>query len=294
MVSSMKIGRFYKVEFYLNWYFLGLLGLFFVAGVLDRGLVVFGSVIAHELTHVFAARKMDVAVSEVELLPFGGVARMNDELTLSPGRELYVAMAGPLCNMVLFIMGLAVKKYGWLSGDLLSFFLQCNIMVAFFNMLPALPLDGGRIYRAYLARREGFRYATYRTALLGQVFGVTIFIFGVTGIILRVSGLDIVVVGLFLFYSATREKRMGSYLFIRHLAQKKSELNRQGVLPAHTLVTVETSRLIDVVRPFVPDKFHLVFLVNKDGHFQGVIGEEDIINALLTKGANTPVGTLRK
>jgi len=290
----MKIGRIWGVEFFLNWFFLALLGLFFVAGILDRGLIVFGSVIAHELTHVFIARRMGVRVSEVELLPFGGVARMDKELTLNPRRELYVAAAGPMCNVALFLAGLAFKNYGWWSGDLLVFFLRCNIMLAGFNLLPALPLDGGRIYRAYLARREGFRSATYRTALLGQVFGAVIFVLGVTGVFLHVNGLDVVFVGLFLFYAAAREKKAGSYLFIRHLAQKKEELYREGVLPARTLATLETSRLVDVVRPFVPDKFHLVVLLDKGGRFEGVIGEVEIIDALLTKGANIPVGALRK
>lgn len=291
---SMKIGRFWGVNYYLNWFFLALLGLFFVAGILDRGLVVFGSVIAHELAHVFAARRISIGVSEVELLPFGGVARMDKELALSPGRELYVAAAGPLCNVLLFLTGLAFKKYGWWAGGLLPFFLQCNLMLAGFNMLPALPLDGGRICRAYLARRVGFRHATYYSALLGQVFGTAVFIFGIAGIILRTCGLDIVLVGLFLFYAATREKKAGPYYFIQHLAQKTGELCRAGVLPARTVVALETSRLIEVVRAFVPDKFHLVVLVDDDGHFKGVMGESEVVDALLTKGADISVGTLGK
>jgi len=290
----VKIGRLADVEIHLNNMFLALLGLFFVAGVLGKGLITFSVVLLHELAHVAVARRLGVHVSDVELLPFGGVSRMGGEVVTNPTREVYVAAAGPAANLILFGLGTTLKSYGVWHEEFGSFFLQCNLMVAAFNLLPALPLDGGRVLRAYLARRVGFKQATYRAAWWGQSWGVAVFLAGLVGLAAGMSGLDIAITGLFLFYAATREKSLAPYHFIRHLAGKKNELAAAGVLPAEPLVALDTVRLGEVVRTFVPQRFHLVLLLDKDWKYRGVVSEAQIIDTLLSEGVNVPMGDLNK
>lgn len=288
----MKLGRVAGVEIHLNNMFLALLGLFFVAGVLGKGLIAFTVVLLHEFAHVAVARHLGVHVSDVELLPFGGVSRMGGEVVTNPSREVLVAAAGPAANLFLFGIGTTLQHYGIWHDELGTFFLQCNLMVAAFNLLPALPLDGGRVLRAYLARRIGFKMATHRAAWWGQYWGVAIFLAGLAGLAMGMSGLDIAITGLFLLYSATREKTLSPYHFIRHLSQKKSELGEAGVLPGEPLVAFETVRLGDIVKNFVPQRFHLVLVLDQDLGYAGVITETQIVDALLTLGVDTPIGAL--
>jgi len=203
-----------------------------------------------------------------------------------------VAAVGPATNLLLFGLGTALKNIGLWDNDLGPFFLQCNLMVAAFNLLPALPLDGGRVYRAYLARRIGFKKATYRAAWWGQFWGAAIVLGGAAGLAAGMSGLDIVVTGLFLLYAAINEKSLASYHFIRHLAQKKKELASTGVLPGEPLVSFDTVRLGDITRLFVPKRFHLVLLLDKDYQYRGVVSEAQIVDALLKDGMDIPVGSL--
>jgi len=203
----MRLGRLMGVDLYLNPFFVALLALFFVAGVLGRGLVAFGVVLVHEMAHALAARRLGVSLDDVELLPFGGVVRAGAELAVDPVREIYIAAAGPASNLVMFGMGVAAKNYGLWHTDLGPFFLQCNLLVAAFNLLPALPLDGGRIYRACLSGRMGIGRATYRAARLGQFWAVIIAVAGALGMWAGYCGLDIPVTALFLLYAATREQR---------------------------------------------------------------------------------------
>lgn len=290
----MKVGRINGVNINLNNGFLALLGLFFIAGVLGKGLIAFAVVLLHEMAHIAAARWFGVNVSDVELLPFGGVSRIGGEVVFDPSREVYVAAVGPATNLLLFGLGTALKNNGLWDNDLGPFFLQCNLMVAAFNLLPALPLDGGRVYRAYLARRIGFKKATYRAAWWGQFWGVAIVLGGTAGLAAGMSGVDIVVTGLFLLYAATNEKSLASYHFIRHLAQKKKELASAGVLPGETLVSFDTVRLGDIIRLFIPKRFHLVLLVDQDYQYHGVVSEAQIVDALLQDGIDIPVGNLLK
>lgn len=288
----MKIGRIAGVEIHLNNYFLALLGLFFVAGVLGKGLVAFSVVFLHELAHVFAARRLGVHVSDVELLPFGGVSRMGGEIVFDPAKEVYVAVAGPAANLLLIGAGTVCQHHGLWEQDLGHFFLHCNLMVAAFNLLPALPLDGGRVFRAYMARRIGLQKATYRAAWWGQFWGVVTMTGGLVGLTMRLSGLDIIITGLFLFYAATREKSLAPYHFIRHLVQKKKELAAAGVLPGEPLVSLDTVRLGQLIRAFLPQRFHLVLLLGQDWQYKGVVSEAQIIDALLAEGIDLPVGRL--
>ena len=288
----MRIARLMGIDIYLNVFFLGLLGLFFLAGVAGKGLIAFAVVFCHELAHAAIARRLAVPVMEVELLPFGGVTRMGGEMVLAPAQESYIAVAGPASNLVMATLGLALKNYGFWSDDLSPFFLQCNLLIAAFNLLPALPLDGGRVYRAYLATKIGIRDATYRAAGLGQIWAVFIILFGSFGLIFSYAGLDILFTGLFLFFAATREKGMAPYLFVRHLAQKKGDLIKARVLPARPLVVMENVPLGEVVRPFLPQKYHLVLVLDNQWRCKGVVTEAQIIDGLLTYGFDLPVGKL--
>jgi len=290
----LKVGTVSGVEIHLNNAFLALLGLFFVAGVLGKGLIAFSVVLLHELAHVAVARRFGVNVSDVELLPFGGVSRIGGEVVTEPSREVLVAASGPAVNLLLAGLGTVLKGYGLWEDELITFFIQCNLLVAAFNLLPALPLDGGRVFRAYLSKRIGFSQATYKAAWLGQFWGMTIILLGSAGLLMGISGLDILITGSFLLYAATREKGLAPYHFIRHLTQKKVELVAAGVLPAEPLVSFDYVRIGDIIKAFIPQRFHIVMMLDKDWHYKGVVSEAQIVDALLKDGVDISIGNLIK
>lgn len=286
----MKIGRIWGVGIYLNPFFLALLGLFFVAGIVVKGLIAFGVVLMHEFAHAAVAKKLKVPVTDVELLPFGGVTRMGGDMPVSPKNEILIAAAGPCANIVLFLTGVALRNYGFWDDEPGSFFLQCNILIAAFNVLPALPLDGGRVYRAVLSGRIGIKNATYRAAGLGQAIAAAIVAMGTSGLVMGWSGLDILSTGLFLFYAATRERSSAPFMFMRQLILKKDELAREGVLPAVALVVREDATLGEVVRMFLPRRFHYIAVYSDKLEFKGFFPEDRIIESLFKYGIDHPVG----
>ncbi|MGQ9823975.1 MAG: M50 family metallopeptidase, partial [Desulfotomaculales bacterium] len=160
------------------------------------------------------------------------------------------------------------------------------------NLLPALPLDGGRVYRSFLAVKIGIRDATYRAAALGQAWAAVIVIFGSLGLLFQFTGLDVLFTGLFLFYAATREKGSAPFLFVNHLTRKKKELLSSRVLPAESLVVLESAVLGEVVRPFLPQKYHLVLVLDNQWRCRGVLTEAQVIDGLLEYGFDFPVGGL--
>lgn len=277
---------------HLNPWFLGLLGLYFIAGLLDRGLVAFGLVLCHELAHVAAARTLGCPAFEVELLPFGGVARMGTEVFLEPGREIRVALAGPAANLVLFGLGLGLYAHGLWEGQLHSFFLQTNLLLFTFNLYPGLPLDGGRMVRAWLATRWGYLRASLWLARSGQVGGVLMVVGGVVGFVCGRNGLDIMITGLFLAYAATRERGQVPYLYVRCLAAKNREVLAGKVLKASTLAALENVPLRQLAAHLRPGTFCLVWVLSPDLELRGIVSEGRVVEGLFHRGGHTKVGEL--
>lgn len=276
----------------LNPWFLGLLGLYFIAGLLDRALVAFGLVLCHELAHVAAARALGHPAFEVELLPFGGVARMGSEVFLDPGREIRIALAGPGVNLVLFALGMGLYAHGWWEGPLHSFYLQTNLLLLAFNLLPALPLDGGRVVRAWLATRRGYLRATLWLARSGQGFALLTVAGGGLGFVYGQNGLDIMITGLFLAYAATRERTLAPYLQVRHLAAKTREVLAGRVLRATPLAALDSVPLGQLAAHLRPGTFSLIWVLSPDLELRGIVSEGRVVEALFHRGGQTKVGEL--
>lgn len=290
----MRIGRLGGIELHFNLLFIGLLGLYFVAGVLEKGLIIFALVLFHELAHTLAACLLGVRVINIEILPFGGVARMGGEMSVEPAKEIAVALAGPASNLLLVALTMGLRSYGIWSEELGPFFLQINLMLAFFNLLPALPLDGGRILRSLLATHVGVSQATLLASRMGQVLAVAVVFLGVIGFLNHLVGLDIIIVALFVLYAATKEKNLAPFLFVRHLAQKKEELTQTGVLPVEQLVAKEDIPLKEIARLLIPQKFHLILLLDQQMEVLGQVSEVQVVDALFTHGMDYPLGNLLK
>jgi Zn-dependent protease len=188
-----------------------LFGIFFM-------LALFACVALHELGHSLVAQRFGVSVREILLLPIGGVARLSREPS-RPVHELLIAIAGPLVNVVLAILlfGAVIAGWGaaWFSdggfvqavfgaptlATLVASLLLSNVALAVFNMIPALPMDGGRVFRALLAMVLGKLRATLIAATVGQVMAAALALYG-----LMSQNVILVLIGAFVFFGASQER----------------------------------------------------------------------------------------
>jgi len=222
MTSSLRVGRIAGIDLHLHWTFgLLLVGAFvyFLVGsdvptaVWGVGLIaaVFGCVVLHELGHALAAARYGIPTRDITLYPIGGVARLA-RLPDRPGQELVVALAGPLVNVALAALvwgalvvagqplglptGLAEPTVGFGSN-----LFWANVGLALFNLLPAFPMDGGRVLRALLALKLEYTRATRIAAAVGQVMAM---LFALLAI---VDGFDpfLLFIALFVYLGAEQE-----------------------------------------------------------------------------------------
>lgn len=289
----MRLLNIFGIDFKLNVFFIILFVAYWYFGVLVQAMVIFTIVFLHEMGHVVVAYGYGMKVTEVELLPFGGVARIESDIELDPAIETYVALAGPLTNGFLALMGYLFGKLGMGNQQWLLFFINCNLMVGLFNLLPAFPLDGGRVFRACASCRLGLKKATDKAVRLSIWLSIVLAIAGIWSLFTtHGSNFNFLVIAIFLIYSAAKEKGSAMYLFMKFLAKKKEELFREGVLLSRQVVALETSSLKDIVKYFVPKKYHLVVVVSKDQSIKGILTEGQVIERMFGQGPETPVGML--
>jgi Zn-dependent protease/CBS domain-containing protein len=198
MSSSWKICKVAGIPIYVHWTFFILIA-FVLYSSLANGkglgaaaygvayvLALFACVVLHELGHALAAQRYGVKTSHIVLLPIGGVARL-ERIPENPVQELVIALAGPLVNVViatsLWLGGTPLPTapgdpHHMIEGGFLSNLLLTNVFLALFNLLPAFPMDGGRVLRALLAMWLDYPKATRAAATIGKFMAIAFAIFG--------------------------------------------------------------------------------------------------------------------
>src|ERR1044072_1367884 len=219
MSWSLNIGSIAGTQVRIHITFLLLLGWIFGQGWVSEGLpaawaglayipLLFACVLAHEFGHIFTARGFGVATPDVTLLPIGGLARL-ERIPEKPQEEFLIAIAGPLVNVVIaFALVLFAGAHLNMSDlaavesnrvSLVDRLAAVNLFLALFNMIPAFPMDGGRVLRALLATRFGFVRATEVAAFIGQGFAFALGFAGLFGNPL------LIFIGIFVYLAASGE-----------------------------------------------------------------------------------------
>lgn len=231
MTDSIRLGRISGIPIGLHWSIAiiagiftlslastilpasapGFVGVVYVGTALAVTAALLGSIVAHELGHSIVAQNNDVGVSGITLFALGGVAKLESEPT-NPGAAARIALAGPAVSVVIGLVSLAAAAAAGFVGAsaiivaALTWLGLINLSLAVFNMLPALPLDGGRALQAALWKRSGDRdQATISAASVGRYIGWAIVAFGAWQLVTAGSGLWTMVIGWFILSSAKAE-----------------------------------------------------------------------------------------
>jgi len=171
-------------------------------------LVLFVIIVLHELGHALAARRFGISTRDITLLPIGGVARL-DRIPMIPKQELIIALAGPAVNVglavIFYLLAGGAAKLGsridlnLFAGNLFTNLMLVNLLLALFNMTPAFPMDGGRIFRALLALKLDYLQATRIAVRIAQIIALGFIVLGFY------RNPFLIVIAIFIWIGATRE-----------------------------------------------------------------------------------------
>lgn len=252
-------------------------------------LLLFLCVLLHELGHALAARRYGIQTREIILLPIGGVARL-ERMPEKPIQEVVVALAGPGVNVIL-ATGLAATLVAMgvtpeqaierADNGLLEFLLFANIAMLLFNLVPAFPMDGGRVLRALLAMTMPYARATRIAAQVGQGFALLFAVFGV--FVLRSPVM--VFIALFVFMAAGEE---------RALVQTRASLAGMPVSAAMVtaFMSIETRHELQHAADLMLAGDQQDFPVLEGGRYLGMLTRAELIRGLREEGPSAPVGRI--
>ncbi len=246
-------------------------------------ITLFAIVFIHECGHAAAAALLGCRVVSIQMLPFGGVAVIEDGGNITALREIMIALAGPLQNM-LMVGVVWLLQYGNLGDPVfLNYIIQGNLLIALFNLLPVLPLDGGKIVQALVSL-----WAPYYTTLM---WTYRISILCSTGVILVAISrwltgdyglpLNILLIGLFLFYSNLTDYRNVPYRFIRFLMNRENAFVRHAATGslAQPIISFPAKPLDTILRLLKRERYHMVYVMNRQGRIMAVLPEQRIIGS---------------
>lgn len=248
-------------------------------------MALFACVLLHEFGHALMAKKYGIKTRDITLLPIGGVARL-ERMPDDPKQELWVALAGPAVNIViaaaLFIWlqitnGFEpLEKLSLTGGAFAERLLVVNISLVLFNLLPAFPMDGGRMLRALLATKMEYTRATQIAAGIGQGMA---FLFGLAGLF---SNPFLLFIAFFVWIGAAQESSMVQMKSaIGGIPVKLAMLTDFRALAPHDTL----ARAVDLILSGSQQDFPVV----ENGRVAGVLTRSDLLLALAKSGQNTPV-----
>ena len=250
-------------------------------------LLVFLCVLLHELGHAFAAKAYGIRTVDITLLPIGGVARM-ERMPEKPTQELVVAIAGPLVNVViagalLFVLAVTGNlDFGEVLDptrfNALWALLYTNVMMVVFNLIPAFPLDGGRVLRALLATRLSYERATQIAATVGQALALLMGIWAFSK-----GPASLALIAIFIYMGAESES---SFVQMRHATS--------GIPVSSAMVTRfdtlnHRATLDQAVDALLGSSQHEFPVLDDNGGFAGLLTKHDLLVALRKAGPETPV-----
>lgn len=296
MKWSWKLGRFAGIDVFVHVTFLLIIGWVLLthwaqgdtAAAAAEGvlfiLALFACVVLHEYGHALTARRYGIMTRDITLLPIGGVARL-ERMPDDPRQELWVALAGPAVNVVIaavlfvaLVVTASLVPIADLDVGQGSFFerlMVVNIFLVLFNLIPAFPMDGGRVVRALLAMRIEYTRATQIAASLGQMIAV---VFGFIGLF---SNPFLLFIAFFVWIGAAQEASM---------VQMRSALagipvSRAMITDFHALTPQDTlARAVELILSGSQQDFPVV-----DSSVVGVLTRNALLEGLVKRGQEAPV-----
>ncbi len=285
---SMELPLGKKVRIHL------LLPLLFLSAYLGGYLLFFavswGLALLHELAHLLVGRSLGISFSGVTFLPFGVCAKLKDPIIKSPAKEILTALAGPLSSMVLSLLfGVLSKVY---PTELLSYTSLSAFALGALNLLPCLPLDGGRILRALLTLSSDAISAWQTTARISRWIALCLLGLALYFFLTSSFQFSLLLIGIFLMGNLITEERSISHQALRELLCYKEKPERDSFTRTDLLTAYQDFPARKILRKLSYHKYYTIQVLDQNQVPIKTLTESQVLDAILTKGIRITLGEI--
>lgn len=271
----------YKIS--ISFFFVAVVLLAFAAGMYIETVAALFALGVHEFAHVFVGNKLGIVIHEIEILPFGG--RIKSSLgDVSEEKEMLTVLAGPLANFAVVGFILMLSTLEFIPTKLAWQFTHYQLMLGIFNMLPALPLDGGRIFALWLRQRVSYTLSVRIASQTGKILAFSMLFIALLGFAFKKVYISFIVAGFFLLQQASKEEKNAHLIFMKHLAKKKEKLLTNQCLPGEIVVVDEETTAKKIMYLFLPKRYFIVYVLDKNMEIKKFLTETEIFDKIIEKG----------
>lgn len=270
------------LSFRVNPLFLIIIAIFSFAGILPEIILAFAIVLFHEFVHLLTAYYYGYSPGKIEIFPFGGIAEYIGIMEMEPAVEIKVALAGPLFNLAIGGVAYLLNSRGMFINQFSQQIINYNLLIGLFNLLPALPLDGGRVFRSILVFNLGFKKGTIIAVKTSKVLALFGACFGIYAVIFNQSNLWYLLIAFFVYGAAVREEKQFIYYLLRYLTHREEYLKGLEIKEVSARVIKGSLKVKRVINYLNPTKYNIFLVLNSENEYTGMITENLLIKSFFS------------
>lgn len=239
-------------------------------------------IVVHELIHLVVARKLGYSGFTIDVLPVGTSLKLKDLDEATPRDDIIISSSGPIGNFLIALIFFVIYKF--YPSDFLYKLINYNIVIGVFNLVPALPLDGGRILRDILnykfIYKKAHKIVLNISMAIGYLFGAFFFI----GMFYNKVNFDFLFFSIFIIVISYKEKRRIAYIIMGYIVKKKEKLIRRGYLENKSISVYCKLNILELIELIDKNKYNEFIILDDDMNVIGILYEEDVLNGIKNYG----------
>lgn len=269
-----------KIQLQVHPFFLVILVVMIVLGYVSEFVVIYACMIIHELGHCTMAFLQRKNIQSLRMLPIGlNVLIEMDNSSLRQNTLIYAS--GPMTNGMMGLAAVAIQHILKLNSQELQYFIIINTYLAVFNLLPILPLDGGRILKDMLTGRLGFFLGSRYLSKISLCFSSVLIIAGSIQLFYHSYNFSLFILGVYTFFTLKVEEMEAALMNIKHVVYRRARIFKKGIYPARDLVAIKTVHLREVLKFMDFDQFHFIYVMDENLNLLKIFTEQDVVDAML-------------
>lgn len=266
----------------LNKFFFPYIILLIIIGFNGTLAISFFVVILHELVHYLTAVAFGYSGFDLRILPIGAVLKLNDLDEATPKQDMIISISGPMFNLILASALLIINKN--IPNHSLIYFIESNLALGLFNLIPAFPLDGGRILRDCLSMKTFYKRANELTIKFSILVGFLMIVFFIFLCIFKIFDYNIGIIGIFVVVSSYKEKERIVYIIMGDIIKKRSKFLKNKYIENKSVSIYYKGDLISVLSLCDKNKYNIFTVLDEELKVLDIIYEEDVVKALKEYG----------
>ncbi len=253
-------------------------------------LISWGIALLHEASHIIIGLRLGIDFSSIGLQPFGVCARLKTPIIKSPGKEIVMALAGPCCNFLVSLI--AYMLYIKIPIPMLWYAITASLAMGLLNLLPCLPLDGGRILRALFTLGSDSISAWQSTARISRFIAIFLLTVAIYLLLTSIFQFSLILIGVFLIGDLCNEQKNISIQALRELLFYKEKLERNQLNRTSILIAYKDVPARKLLHKLSYHKYYIIEVIDERQNVIAHISESQILDALLTKSIRITLGEI--